>query len=79
MTDGQHIYKVFDYPVTHNGRYSFVCGLYSPFHEANISAPYWIDVTGVQVPDESGEYHAPYLTDEYGRKLTDENDNRLTI
>ena len=79
LTDGKHIYKIFDYPVTQNGSYMFVCELYSPFHESSMSKQYIINVSGVEVPDESGEYHAPYLTDEYVNILTDENKNRLTI
>ena len=79
LTDGQHIYKIFDYPITCNGTYAFVCELYSPYHESSTSSPYYIDVTGVYSTDESGEIHAPYLTDEYGRKLTDEVGNKLTI
>ena len=70
---------MFDYPINCNGRYAFVCELYSPYHESSTSSPYYIDVTGVYSTDESGEIHAPYITDEYGRKLTDEDENKLTI
>lgn len=94
--------KVFDYPITQNGKYSFICGLYSPYREQSTSLPFDVYVTGVYVPEtqikddnkpddgEGGEsggssgtiiipQHTPYLTDEYGNKLTDENNNRLTI
>lgn len=91
LSDGQHIYKIFDYPVTQNGKYSFMCELYSPYHESSCSNVVYITVTDVQVPEtqisggESGSEtvtipaHTPYITDEYRHKLTDENDNKLTI
>ncbi len=89
--------KIFDYPITQNGKYTFVCGLYSPYREQSTSEPFDVYVTGVYVPetqikddskpDESGSgsgtiiipRHTPYLTDEFGNKLTDESNNRLTI
>lgn len=37
ILDGQHIYKIFDYPITQNGTYTFSCQLYSVFYENSVA------------------------------------------
>lgn len=80
IQDGKHIYKVFEIPIRENGEMSFVVSLYNPLHESGVSSPQHIYISGVTVTDpETGEIRKPYLKDELGNILTDENGNKFTV
>lgn len=77
IEDGQHIYKVFDYPITQSGSYVFNCQLYNMFYESSVGSN--SVVINVSSSGETPEINKIYLTNELAQKLTTENDERLTI
>lgn len=77
IEDGHHIYKVFDYPITQSGTYSFNCQLYNMFYESSVGSN--SVVISVSSSGETPDINKIYLTNELAQKLTTENNERLTI
>lgn len=82
--DGRTI-KYIDYHINKSGTYEFCVELFNPHIGNSVwgggkrGTGYYDHYTIEVTVDENGEYCSPYLTDELGNILTDENGNRIIL